>query len=251
VRALAIANALEEVPAEPEYGEICFNEADEEQLGCMFATHACASEPWPEGMAANDPAALFPYLMATRFDGVLEIIASENVNYLVFRNGTVARAFLASAHHGTVIDRVSKLFGRDARVGEIKVARWGVAPPLPVQAPPALVQAYRELAGALVERLVAHGRNGAPEIAEQARQTLAATHASLDGFSFSGKTVKDPLADTARLTADVAAWIREVMWTALDHDAVPPESLLKELTWPRRHMFQSAGLFDEIPWKVM
>ena len=25
------------VPAEPEYGEICFHEAEDEQLACMFA----------------------------------------------------------------------------------------------------------------------------------------------------------------------------------------------------------------------
>src|SRR5689334_7672952 len=43
-RAISIAAALELVPTEPEYGEICFNEADEEQLGCMFTTHAVAAE---------------------------------------------------------------------------------------------------------------------------------------------------------------------------------------------------------------
>jgi hypothetical protein len=250
-RALAIANALEKVPAEPEYGEICFHEADEEQLACMFATHAVSSEPWPAGLTAHDPAALFPYLMATTFDGVIEIVANENVNYLVYRNGSVARAFLASSHHGTVVDRVAKLFAREGRVGDLRVARWGVPVPLPVQASPALVQAYRDLASTLVQRLVEHGRDSAPSIAEHARETLAAAHAALDGFSFCGKPVKDPLTDTTALTADVAAWIREVMWTALDHDVVAPEALLKEITWDRRHMFQSAGLFNEIPWKVM
>src|ERR1044071_8870637 len=62
-RALAISSALEKVPNEPEYGEICFHEADPEQLAGMFETHAEASEPWPEGMVPNNPAALFPYLM--------------------------------------------------------------------------------------------------------------------------------------------------------------------------------------------
>jgi hypothetical protein len=250
-RAVAISTALETVPSEPEYGEICFHEADAEQLSCMFATHALAGEPWPAGMTAHDPAALFPYLMATTFDGVIEIIANENANYLVFRNGTVARAFLTSSHHGTLVDRVSKLFGREGRVGELRVSRWGVPGPLPVQASPALVQAYRDLASTLVKRLVDHGRDAAPMIAEHARQTLAAAHAALDGFSFAGHPVTDPLCDSAGLTADVAAWIREVMWTALDHEVVAPEALLKELTWERRHMFQSAGLFDQIPWKVM
>jgi hypothetical protein len=41
------------------------------------------------------------------------------------------------------------------------------------------------------------------------------------------------------------------MWTAVDHDALAPEQLLKDLTWERRHMFQSAGLYEQIPWKVL
>jgi hypothetical protein len=169
----------------------------------------------------------------------------------MFTNGSVARAFLTSTHHGTIVDRVAKLFAREGRVSDLRVSRWSTPAELPVQAPHALVQAYRDLAAALVQKLVDHGRDGAVELAERARNTLATTHAALDGFSFCGKAVTDPMADTHGLTVDVAAWIREVMWTALDHDVRAPESLLKELTWSRRHMFQSAGLFDEIPWKVM
>jgi len=250
-RAIAIANALEKVPTEPEYGEICFHEADLEQLACMFASQTTPAEPWPEGMHAQDPGALFPYLVSITFDGVVEIIANENVNYLIFRNGIVARAFLTSLHHGTIVDRVKKLFAREGRVGGLRVTRRGVPGSLPLQAPPALVQAYRDLTTTLVQRLVENGRDSAPAIAEHARQTLLATHPVLDGFSLSGRPGKEPLEDTAGLTAGVAAWIREVMWAAVDHDAVAPDALLKELCWDRRHMFQSAGLFDQIPWKVI
>src|SRR6266567_6299739 len=88
VRAVAIASALEKVPIEPEYGEICFHEADEEQLACMYVTQAAAPEPWPPGIGVHDPATLFPYLSALTFDGIVEIVANESVNYLVFRNGT-------------------------------------------------------------------------------------------------------------------------------------------------------------------
>lgn len=246
-----IASAIDKVPHEPEYGEIYFNEADIEQLACMFAAEATPSEPWPDGMTPQDPAALFPYLLSTTFDGVLEIIANEFVNYLVFKNGGVKRAFLASSHHGTVVDRVAKLFAREGRVGELRVSRWGMPKPLPVQAPPALVQAYRDLTATLVQRLVDQGRESAPAVAEYARQNLLATHPVLDGFSYSGRPTKEPLADTAALTSAVAAWIRDVMFAAVDPDALSPDEFLRELTWDRRHMFQSAGLFDQIPWKVM
>jgi hypothetical protein len=248
-RVIAIANALEKVPPEPEYGEICFNEADEEQLGCMYITHAEAFEPWPAGMNPQDPSALFPYLMALTFDGVVEIVTGDYVNYLVFRNGSVARAYLSGPQHGTIVERVTKLFARDK--SELKVARWGVPGPLPIQAPPALVQAYQELADTLVKRLVDHGRDSAPAIAEHARQNLIGTHPVLDCFALSGRPAKELLADTPSRTTAIAAWIREVMWAAVDHDALSPDELLKELTWERRHMFQSAGFYDEMPWKVL
>ena len=49
----------------------------------------------------------------------------------------------------------------------------------------------------------------------------------------------------------MAAWIRDVLWAAMDHEGDPPEAILRELTWERRHMFQSAGLYDQMPWKVV
>jgi hypothetical protein len=250
-QAIAIASAIDKVPHEPEYGEIYFHEADVEQLACMFAAEATPPEPWPNGMVAQDAAALFPYLVSTTFDGVVEIVANEFVNYLLLKNGSVARAFLSSLHHGTVVDRVAKLFAREGRVGDLTVSRWGVPQPLPVQAPPALVQAYRDLTSTLVQRLVDQGRESAPAIAEHARQNLVGAHPALDGFSYAGRPTKEPLADTAGLTSAVAAWIRDVMFAAVDPDALSPDAFLRELTWDRRHMFQSAGLFDQIPWKVM
>jgi hypothetical protein len=250
-RVIGIAQAIEKVPPEPEYGEICFNEAEEEQLGCMFITHAEAAEPWPGGMSAHDPSALFPYLMAMTFDGVVEIVTGDHVNYLVFRHGSVARAYLSGGQHGSIVERVTKLFAKESKPADLKIHRWGVPGPLPIQAPPALIQAYRDLADTLVKRLVDHGRESAPAIAEHARQTLVTSHPVLDAFSLAGKPAREALADTADLTTAVAAWIREVMWAAVDHDSVSPDELLKELTWDRRHMFQSAGFYDEMPWKVL
>lgn len=249
--AVAIAQALAMVPAEPEYGEICFHEAEEEQLGCMFAAQTQEPEPWPSGLAVSDPSALFPYLMAMTFDGAVEIVAQDTLNYLVFKDGAVERAFLSAGHQGTLVDRVAKLFVRDGRVGEVQLRRWPSPVALPEQAPPALVAAYRELTAALVQRLVTQGRDSAPAIAEHARLNLVGEHPPLDGFSFSGRPVRDPVTDTGALTSAIAAWTKEVMWTAVDHDGAPPEALLRDLTWERRHIFQSAGLFEKLPWKIV
>lgn len=250
-RAVSIARALERIPSEPEYGDICFHEADEEQLACMFAALSREDDPWSAGMNVSDPSELFPYLDAMAFDGFTEIVADGTVNYLVFKNGSVKRAFLSTTHHGTTIDRVAKMFAREGKVEGTRVRRWTGLDPLPSQAPPALVQAYRELASSLVEKLSADGRDGVSALAEQARLNLVETHGELNGLGFNGRDAGDVIADSTRLTAAMGAWLKEFMFAATDHETSTPAAVLKELTWSRRHMFQSAGLYDQLPWKVL
>jgi hypothetical protein len=248
--AVAISSALERIPAEPEYGEICFHEAEDDQLNSMFSAQTVVPDPWPSELQVTDPAALFPFLMSIMFDGVVEIVSDDAVNYLVFRAGAVERVYLSIPTTGSIVERVAKLFAPGSRVAEGKFRRWSSVEPLPVQAPPALVQAYRELSNALVQRLVAAGRDSAPAIAEQARVNLVKTHPELESFSIGRRPTREPIADTTKLTAAVASWLTEVMWAAADHEGAPPAMMLKELTWERRHMFQSAGFYDRMPWKV-
>jgi hypothetical protein len=250
IHALAISSALERIPTEPEYGEICFHEADDQQLASMFAAQTVADEPWPAELKVSDPAAVFPFLQSIMFDGSVEITTEGMVNYLVFRAGAVDSAYLSTGTMGSSVDRVAKLFAPDSKIGQAKFRRWSHVEPLPTQAPPALVQAYRELSNALVQRLVDNGRESAPAIAEHARQNLLKSHPVLEGFSIGKKPAREPTADTDRLTAAVASWLSELMWAGADHESHPPADLLKELTWDRRHMFQSAGFYDRMPWKV-
>ena len=253
-RAVSIAHALERVPAAPEYGEICFCSAEAEQLDCMYVAQTTAAVTFPEKLAVTDPVTLFPYLGATTFDGLLEIVTGDAVHYVVFVNGMVSRSYLAgtpvaSAYQAN--DDVGRLFA-NGRPGELKVRRWNDIPELGVQAPPALVQAYKDLATGLVGTLVAGGRASAPAIAEHARQALLEAHPVLDGITLGDRPARgDIVADSDTLTSGVAAWVREVVWTAVDHDSIAPEQLLRDLTWERRHLFQSAGLYEQIPWKVL
>jgi hypothetical protein len=250
-RAVSISRALERIPSEPEYGDICFHEADEQQLACMYASLSRPDEPWSAGMQVTDPAELFPYLNAMTFDGFMEIVAEDTVNYLVFNNGAVQRAFLSTAHHGTTVDRVAKLFAREGRSQGTQVKRWSGLDPLPVQAPPALVQAYRDLAAGLIARLTDAEHPSVRALAEQARQNVRERHPSVAALSFNGDMPDDVIADTRALTAAMAAWIKEFLFAAADLESATPETLLRELTWSRRHMFQSAGLYEQLPWKVL
>jgi hypothetical protein len=259
-RAVSIARALERVPPEPEYGEICFSAAEEEQLDCMFATQTIGPIAFPERLAVTDPAVLFPYLGATTFDGLIEVCVADSVSYLVLINGMVDRSYIAGDVRGhghthatnSTNDQIARLFTQ-AKPGELKVRRWDSIPQLGVQAPPALVQAYRDLAFGLVGSLVKGGRASAPAIAEHARQHLLETYPVLDGIALSDRPAKtaDLVVDSDTLTAGIAAWVREVMFAAADHDGTAPEQMLRDLTWERRHLFQSAGLYEQIPWKVL
>lgn len=246
---IPIVDALEKVPPEPEYGDICFHEADDEQLACMHFAHVVGEEPWPDELNSLDPHALFPYLLATQFDGTLEITIDGNVNYLIVRDGMVERAFLSSVHFGELDEKIEALFRPDIRTARMGVRRFPVAPPVPSQAPPALIHAYRELVNGLVGELIGQGKASAPMIAELARQSLASTHAPLHSFTTMDRLVHDPVANVEELTDAVAAWITEVLWAAADMDG-GPESLLRKFTHDRRHMFQSAGLFERLPWQI-
>jgi hypothetical protein len=189
--------------------------------------------------------------MAHTFDGLVEIAAEGHVNYLKFKNGAAHTAYLADAHEGTLVERVGRLFEREHRALHVVVKRWPEPMALPVQAPTGLVQAYRDLATSLVLRLVAEGRESAPAIAEHARSTLLTTHPPLEGFSFNGRAPRAVVADAAAVTDAVAALINELLWTASDQEGHGPETMLKELTHERRHLFQSAGLFDRLSWKLV
>ncbi|MHB0949165.1 MAG: hypothetical protein ACYC4J_08895 [Gemmatimonadaceae bacterium] len=246
---VSLASALARVPLEPEYGEICFHEADDEQLAAMYAAQSTPPDSWPPELRVTDPKVLFSYLMATSFDGMVEIRVQGAMNYLQFTDGAVQRAWLAAGQGGSIVERVTSLFDAESRPGFL-VRRWPRPAGLPAQAAPALVQAYRELATALVQRVTDTGRESAVAIAEHARKALLPRHPVLEGFAFTGKPLREPVADTVELTAAVASWVQEFMWAAADHQTTSPEQLLKDVMWERRHMFQSSGLLDRIPWKV-
>ena len=247
---LPIAEALSRVPPAPEFGAICLHEAEDEQLACMYSAQTVADAGWPAELATDQPTKLFPYLMATTFDGTVEVIADDLVNYLIFRDGTVRRAYLAGGTEGSVVEQVARLFSGAPRRVPMRVRRWPVAAPLPGQAPPALITAYRDLVTGLVARLVSHGSDSAAAIAEHARRSLVDRHPVLEFFTVTGRTVRDPVVDPGSLTAALAAWVSEILWTAAASTETAPEALLRELMYQRRHLFQSSGLCDALPWRV-
>ena len=64
-RSLPISEAIAKVPSAAEFGEICFHEADDEQLATMYCDAGCTTRwRWPPELAAHDAHAVLAYLHA-------------------------------------------------------------------------------------------------------------------------------------------------------------------------------------------
>ena len=133
-RALPISEALALVPNAAEYGEICFHEAEDEQLAAMYATQTMPALGWPSDLPVASTQVLLAHLAATLFDGVLEVVGDDAVNYVIFQHGVPRRGYFM--HDVAVPDetaRVRALMDR-ALLSSGSIRRWDVPPALVNQA---------------------------------------------------------------------------------------------------------------------
>lgn len=265
---LAIADAVAKVPREAEYGEVCFHEADGELLAIMYWTQMLEPTAWPPEIAADNPDSVLGFVHATMHDGVLEVIHDEGRSYAVVRHGQVVRGYFCDDAFGPPEGEIRRLLG--AKDSWVRTRLWPIPAALPVQAAPALIQAYRDLMTAAVKRLAATGVATAGAVAEHARRHLAPQHPALERLALGvepnsgganatttmgfGRTAtsmtRDPIVEKRVLSAAIGAWLHELLWNAPPGDGTPPERFLEDLLRERRHMFQMAGLFDALPWKL-
>lgn len=249
-RALPIGEAIAKVPNAAEYGEICFHEASDEQLAAMYATQVTPELGWPPELPVTSTPAVLGNLMATLFDGLLEVTADGEVNYIVFQHGMPLRGYFVNDEaEPDLAVRTRALLDRAFRHGG-GARRWDVPPALANQAAPALIAAYRELVGTLMRRLYEHGAESSFAVAEHARQHLIGKHPALEKFSLNIPNQRDPVVDAPALSTAIAAWLNETLWHLHLPEGVTAEQLLAEVARPRRHLFQAAGLFEALPWTI-
>jgi hypothetical protein len=120
-----------------------------------------------------------------------------------------------------------------------------------------------------VRKLQTSGTSTASAVAEHARKHLMSQHPALERMALSSdvisgggnmtlmgfgrsatSTTRDPIAETRVLSAAMGAWFGELLWNAPPGDGTPPERFLEDLLRERRHMFQGAGLFEALPWRL-
>ena len=245
-----------------------FRSGADELLATMHGTQVQQPIPWPADLHVENPDAVIAHLHATMHDGVVEVMHDEGWSYVGVRGGLVVRGYFADNTATAPEAQLRALLSSSDTW--MRVRLWPVPPVLACQASPALIQAYRDLMANAIRRLEQSGAHGAQAVGEQARRHLMAQHSSLDrlavvldapptsgsggatmGFGRSAASpLRDPIVDPAALSAAVGAWLSELLWTSPPCDGTAPERFLEGLLRERRHIFQMAGLFDALAWRL-
>jgi len=151
-RAIPLADALARVPSAAESGEILFHEADDRQPASMFRTPAGDAAAQPPELVAGDPAAVRGWLHAMMHDGVVEVDLDGSISYAVVRLGRVVRGYFTDPEASDVESCFTELLQAGRRMPNRRIRLFAVPGPLPIQAQPALVQAYRDLVASTIRR---------------------------------------------------------------------------------------------------
>ena len=244
-RPIAIAQAIARVPTEPEFGEVCFHEASDELLGCVYRSVAEPPAPLPEGADPADGAALLGALRDERFTGVVELDVGGASSFLVFGEGLITRAWFADpAGDASAGERLARLFAAGA--GRARVRRWTSAPVLPVQPSPALIAAYQDVMTRLTGELESSGLPSAAARAEEERIRLLGAHPALANF---GPEPAETVTDASSLNVAMAAWMIGLIRGAMIDDGRAVE-MIRTAARDRRHMLQAAGFLAVLPWTL-
>jgi hypothetical protein len=245
----AISASLGRVPPEPEFGEIAFYEAPPEQLVCMYHTLVVPAEPWPADFLAGDPKVLFPHLRDTKFTGVTEVVNRDTVNYFVMREGLIEHSYLVDDSGAGRTEQLGRIFGPPSPGPRARVRGWTGPLTMPVQAPAALVAAYRELVDKLYLELGSYGVPVPSAVGERVRDGLVGRHPALKRF-VGGAKPEDPPDDQEEVTAAVAAWVTETVRESLGGDDEAARNAVQVAARDRRHMLHAAGFLSALPWAL-
>lgn len=255
---IALADAVARVPMQAEFGDICFHEADDEQLAMMFQAQLLPPLSWPAELSTLDADAVLAYLHATMHDGTLEVRVGDDASYASVRFGRLVRGYFTDAESTDAEANLRRQLASRHAVREIRL--FPVARPLPSQAAPSLVQAYRDLVQTAVARLEASGCADAPAIAERVRLALVQEHPALaqfglaqlgrDHLASAPAERADPVQDARDVTAAIGAWLTSLLGDAAPTHGLQAPAVIASLTRERRHSFHSAGFFETLPWPV-
>jgi hypothetical protein len=250
---VAISEAIKHLRAEPERSELAFHSASTEQLAAMFA--ASVQAPLDLGLDATSPKTVFDNVLARKWSGLLELISNGRVNYLSVKEGRFAGGMFADQRKDEDAKAyLTRMFSSKHPEPQprLTVKAFAGLADMPLQAPPALVQLFRQYVWDLVDladREMPGG--GAAKRAEKIRLKLTTSHEALKSMGgVRGSLFADPIVEPAQIAGGVAAWTKDFLdELEVMHPRIAPQ-LLKEATREQRFQFAALGFFDRLPWKI-
>jgi hypothetical protein len=248
---MPIGEVLEQMRGEVERSELIFAEAPLEQLGWMYSS--CATPAQGKLVDADRPEQLFPALQAERFTGVLELISDGCVNYLRFESGGYVSGYLSAKPDDVPLPHyVHSLFApREGHKRQVAAAVFPPLPEPPTQAPPELVDSYRDLFWGITARADQETAGAATKHAYRLRDALKNVHTSLEAVGKPrDRGAVRLVASPEELTIALSDWTLQFLEQV---EIVAPGAapdILKDATREQRFMLQRAGFFERLPWTV-
>jgi hypothetical protein len=223
-----------------------------EQLAWTYAS--CVAPPKRRPVDAAQPTSLFPALRNELFTGVLEFISNGRITYFRFEDGKFINGYYCGKSDAlTVPQYVESLFQPDAEGLRPQIAA-SVFPPMseiPEQAPPAMIETYRDLFWRIAEAAEQELPGEALKRSYKLRDSLAGTHAPLPVIGTPRDRESAPLVTTAeQLTYALADWALQLLEQLEIMSPGSAEKVLREATREQRFVLQKAGFYAKLPWAV-
>ena len=245
---LVLARMRQEV----ERADLAFVEGSDGLLRCMYG--ASTGQLQRRMVDAAEPGLLFAGLQHEGFTGVLELISDGMVNYFRVAGGTFQDGHFTGRPEGEPIGRfVERLVQPHADGSRRTLVATTFPEPLdlPDQAPPALIETYRDLFWRIAESAERQAPGEGQKRAPRLREALQSTHAALAAIGVSRDQDAVAIVTSEReLTWALADWTLQLLEQL---EVIAPgiaPAVLKEATREQRFVLQKAGFYKRLPWTV-
>ena len=249
---IPIATALKDIRDEMERGELVYCDAPMEQLAWTYSS--CAVPPRRRHVDGADPASLFPALRNELFTGVLELISNGRLSYFRFEDGQFVNGYYCGKNEEISVPQFVESLFHPAPDGTVPSLIASVFPPLseiPDQAPPAMIEAYRELFWRIAEGAERELPGEALKRTYKLRDSLTGTHAALPVIGAPLDREPAPLVTTAEaLTSALSDWALQLLQQIEIVSPGSAEKVLREATREQRFVLQKAGFYSRLPWTI-